>query len=136
LGADPETRYLPDGTPVCSLRLATSETWKDKQTGEPRERTEWHRVAVFGPLAEIAQQYLAKGAPVMVEGQLSTRKWQDQSGADRYTTEVQVRWPTGQLLLLPNGAGPRAGAGPAAGPGPGPGPASVPGDAYDDDILF
>lgn len=87
-GGDPETRYLPSGGAVTNLTLATSESWKDKQTGQPQERTEWHRVVFFNRLAEIAGEYLKKGSKVYVEGSLRTRKWQDQSGQDRYTTEI------------------------------------------------
>lgn len=90
LGQDPEMRYMPNGGAVASLTLATSESWRDKQDGELRENTEWHRVVVFGKLAEIAGEYLRKGAQVYIEGQLRTRKWTDQAGQDRYTTEVVV----------------------------------------------
>jgi single-strand DNA-binding protein len=88
LGADPETRAMPSGMTVANLRLATSENWKDKQSGENQERTEWPNVAMFGRLAEIAGEYLRKGSQVYIEGRLRTRKWQDKSGADRYTTEI------------------------------------------------
>jgi single-strand DNA-binding protein len=88
LGKDPETRYMPSGGAVTNLTLATSETWKDKQTGQPQERTEWHRVVFFNRLAEIAAEYLKKGSKVYIEGSLRTRKWQDQSGQDKYTTEI------------------------------------------------
>ncbi len=91
LGADPETRYMPSGDAVTTLRVATSETWKDKQTGQQQERTEWHRVVMFGRLAEIAAEYLKKGRQVYIEGQLRTRKWQGQDGQDRYTTEIVAR---------------------------------------------
>ena len=90
LGADPELRYIPNGGAVTNLTIATSEVWKDKQTGENREKTEWHRVVIFNKLAEIAAQYLKKGSQVYIEGQLQTRKWQDQNGQDRYTTEIVV----------------------------------------------
>ncbi|EBH4484936.1 single-stranded DNA-binding protein SSB2 [Salmonella enterica] len=90
LGQDPEVRYMPNGGAVANLTLATSETWRDKADGEMREHTEWHRVVVFGKLAEIASEYLRKGAQVYIEGQLRTRKWTDQSGQDKYTTEVIV----------------------------------------------
>lgn len=90
LGQDPEVRYLPNGGAVTTISVATSETWKDKQTGEPKERTEWHRVVIFGRLAEIAGEYLRRGSQVYIEGALQTRKWQDQTGQDRYTTEVVV----------------------------------------------
>lgn len=88
LGADPEVRYMPSGGAVTNVTIATSETWKDKQSGESQERTEWHRVVFFNRLAEIAGEYLRKGSKVYVEGSLRTRKWQDQSGVDRYTTEI------------------------------------------------
>ena len=89
LGQDPETRYMPSGGAVTNLTIATSETWKDKQTGQPQERTEWHRVVFFNRLAEIVGEYLRKGSKVYIEGSLRTRKWQDKStGADRYTTEI------------------------------------------------
>lgn len=88
LGKDPETRYTPAGRAITNFTIATSESWKDKQTGEPQEKTEWHRVVMFGRIAEIAAEYLRKGSQVYIEGKLQTRKWQDQSGQDRYTTEV------------------------------------------------
>ncbi|WP_246506413.1 single-stranded DNA-binding protein [Kistimonas asteriae] len=101
LGGDPETRYTPNGSAVCNLTVATSERWKDKQTGQPQEKTEWHRVVVFGKLAEIAGQYLVKGSKVYIEGKLQTRKWQDQQGNDRYTTEIVVDM-RGQMQMLDN----------------------------------
>src|SRR5262249_10110929 len=88
LGADPETRYMPSGGAVTNIRLATTESWKDKQSGEQQERTEWHRIAIFGRLAEIAAEYLRKGSQVYIEGRLRTRKWQDNQGNERYTTEI------------------------------------------------
>jgi single-strand DNA-binding protein len=88
LGADPETRYAASGSAITNIRVATSESWRDKQTGENQERTEWHRVVFFNKLAEIAGEYLRKGSQVYVEGSLRTRKWQDQSGQDRYSTEI------------------------------------------------
>jgi single-strand DNA-binding protein len=88
LGKDPDVRYLPDGGAVVNLALATSNSWKDKNTGEKREETEWHRVVIYGRLAEIAGEYCKKGRPVYIEGRLKTRKWQDQSGVDKYTTEI------------------------------------------------
>lgn len=101
LGADPEVRSFQNGGKVCNLRIATSETWRDRNTGERKERTEWHSVAIFNEnLAKIAEQYLKKGSKVYIEGQLETRKWQDQSGADRYTTEVVLRPYRGELTLL------------------------------------
>lgn len=90
LGADPESRFAPSGDAICNIRLATTETWRDKNTGERREATEWHRVSFYGKLAEIAGQYLRKGSQVYIEGSLRTRKWQDQSGQDRYTTEIRA----------------------------------------------
>ena len=90
VGGDPETRYLPNGNAVTSLTLATSDSWKDKQTGQRQERTEWHRVVLFGKVAEIAGEYLKKGSQVYIEGRLQTRKWQDQQGQDRSTTEIVV----------------------------------------------
>ncbi|CUX81724.1 MAG: single-strand DNA-binding protein [Roseibaca calidilacus] len=101
LGRDPEVRSFQNGGKVCNLRIATSEQWRDKATGEKRERTEWHSVAIFNEgLVRIAEQYLRKGSTVYIEGQLETRKWQDQSGADRYTTEVVLRPYRGEMTLL------------------------------------
>lgn len=112
LGRDPEVRSFPNGGKVCNLRIATSETWRDRNTGERKERTEWHSVAIFNEnLAKIAEQYLKKGSKVYVEGQLETRKWQDQSGADRYTTEVVLRQFRGELTLLDGRDGGGAGGG-------------------------
>ncbi|ARJ42200.1 ssDNA-binding protein [Pantoea alhagi] len=90
LGQDPEVRYMPNGGAVANITLATSESWRDKQTGETKEKTEWHRVVLFGKLAEVAGEYLRKGSQVYIEGSLQTRKWQDQGGQERYTTEVVV----------------------------------------------
>ena len=90
LGQDPEVRYIPNGSAVATLSLATSESWRDKQSGEQKEVTEWHRVVIFGKLAEIAGEYLRKGSQVYIEGQLRTRKWTDQAGQEKYTTEVVV----------------------------------------------
>jgi single-strand DNA-binding protein len=101
LGQDPEVRTFPSGGKVCNLSVATSETWRDKQSGERRERTEWHRVAIFSePLVRVAEQYLKKGSKVYLEGQLETRKWQDQSGQDRYTTEIVLRPYRSELTML------------------------------------
>lgn len=100
LGADPEVRYMPNGGAVATITIATSEAWRDKQTGEPREKTEWHRVVIFGKLAEIAGEYLRKGSQVYIEGQLQTRKWQDQHGVDRYSTEVVVQGFNGVMQML------------------------------------
>lgn len=101
LGRDPEVRNFPNGGKVCNLRIATSENWKDRNTGERRERTEWHSVAIFSePLVRVAEQYLRKGSKVYIEGQLETRKWQDQSGNDRYSTEVVLRPFRSELTML------------------------------------
>jgi single-strand DNA-binding protein len=108
LGQDPEIRYTADGRPIATFSIATSETWKDKNSGERREKTEWHRVVVFGKLAEICGQYLAKGRQVYIEGKLQTRKWQGQDGQDRYTTEIVVD-QRGSMQMLGNREG---------GPGP------------------
>lgn len=122
LGRDPEVRSFPNGGKVVNLRIATSENWRDKATGEKKERTEWHSVAIFNEnLGKIAEQYLKKGSTVYIEGQLETRKWQDQSGADRYTTEVVLRQFRGELTLL----GGRDGGGSGGGGGGG-------GGGYDD----
>jgi single-strand DNA-binding protein len=143
LGKDPETRYMPSGSAVTNLRIATNEQWKDKQTGEQQEHTEWHSIAMFGRLAEIAAEYLRKGSQVYVEGKLRTRKWQDKEGKDRYTTEIVA--DEMQMLGGKGGgasAGERAPAGASAGGGSsGGGRAAVndsggpPGD-FDDDIPF
>ena len=100
LGNDPEVKYLPSGGAVANISIATSESWRDKATGEQKEKTEWHRIAIFGKLAEIAGEYLRKGSQVYIEGQLQTRKWQDQSGQDRYTTEVVVQGFNGAMQML------------------------------------
>src|ERR1700756_4143079 len=112
LGADPETRAMPSGTTVANLRVATSESWRDKQTGEQQERTEWHRVALFGRLAEIAGEYLRKGSQVYIEGSLRTRKWQDKQGNERYSTEI-----IGNDLQMLGGGGGGAGGGALGGGG-------------------
>jgi single-strand DNA-binding protein len=88
LGADPETRFMPSGKAVCNFRMATSESWTDKDSGDKQEKTEWHSIVAFGKLAEICGEYLKKGAPVYVEGKIQTRKWQDKAGVDRYSTEI------------------------------------------------
>jgi len=90
LGADPETRFLPSGEAVCNIRIATTEKWKDKASGDMKEATEWHRVSLFGRQAEVAGEYLKKGSPVYIEGSLRTRKWQDKEGKDQYSTEVRA----------------------------------------------
>ena len=155
LGRDPEVRSSQDGTKIVNLSIATSERWKDRMSGEPRERTEWHRVVIFNEnLGRIAEQYLRKGSSVYVEGQLQTRKWTDQQGVEKYTTEVVLGRFRGELTLLGGrgdsggygdsmggGYGGGAGAAPAAASGgAGAAPASPPpmhgGDAIDDDIPF
>lgn len=133
LGADPEIRSFSNGGKVANLRLATSETWKDKNTGERQERTEWHTVAIFNEgLVSVVERYLKKGSKVFVEGQLQTRKWQDQSGADRYSTEVVLRGFGGTLTMLDSK--PSDGGGYALTPSPAPSPPPV--DDLDDDIPF
>ena len=112
LGRDPEVRSFQNGGKVVNLRIATSENWKDRNTGERKERTEWHSVAIFSePLARIAEQYLRKGSKVYIEGQLETRKWQDRSGQDRYTTEIVLRPYRGELTLLDSAGGSGGGGG-------------------------
>ncbi len=118
LGQDPEVRTFGNGGKVCNLRIATSETWRDKNSGERKERTEWHSVAIFSePLVRVAEQYLKKGAKVYIEGQLETRKWQDQSGQDRYTTEVVLRPFRSELTMLDGRGGDSGGAGYGGGSG-------------------
>ena len=133
LGADPETRYMPSGSAVTNLSVATSESWKDKQTGEQKDRTEWHKVAMFNRLAEIAAEYLRKGSQVYIEGKLRTRKWQDRDGNDRWTTEVIAD----EMQML-GGRGGGGGAAPmSSSPGPSSSPPPQPGpDDFDDDIPF
>ncbi|APG20891.1 ssDNA-binding protein [Kosakonia radicincitans DSM 16656] len=115
LGQDPEVRYMPSGGAVANITLATSESWRDKQTGEMKEQTEWHRVVLFGKLAEVAGEYLRKGSQVYIEGQLRTRKWTDQSGQEKYTTEVVVN-VGGTMQML---GGRQGGGAPAGGAGGG-----------------
>ena len=156
LGRDPEVRHTQDGSPIVNLSVATSETWRDRGSGERRERTEWHRVVIFNDkLGEVAQKYLRKGSKVYLEGQLQTRKWTDQNSNDRYTTEVVLGRFRGELTMLdsrgsgasadaggmnetppfdPGPSGPTSGGGPAGGPGSGSGAS---GDAdFDDEIPF
>ena len=120
LGADPDIRYFASGDAVANLSVATSESWRDRNTGEPRERTEWHRVVIRGKLAEIAKQYLHKGSKVYLEGSLRTRKWQTQEGQDRYTTEIVVGGlgSTMQMLDSRGAGGQGAGQGPSYGTAP------------------
>ncbi|HDZ80685.1 MAG TPA: single-stranded DNA-binding protein [Roseobacter sp.] len=128
LGRDPEVRSFQNGGKVCNLRIATSETWKDRNTGERREKTEWHSVAIFQEgLVRIAEQYLKKGSKVYIEGQLQTRKWQDQSGADRYSTEVVLQGFGGTLTMLDG----RDGGGSAGGYDSGPSDPGGYGGGYD-----
>ena len=143
LGADPEVRQTQDGRPIVNLRVATSENWRDKATGERREKTEWHRVVIFNEnLARVAEQYLKKGSKVYIEGQLQTRKWQDQSGQDRYSTEVVLQQYRGELTMLD---GKRDSVGESdqrngdfgrSGPFPGAGKASSFDKELDDEIPF
>ena len=100
LGDDPDVRYMPNGTAVANITMATSDSWRDKATGQEREKTEWHRVVLFGKLAEVAGEYLQKGSQVYIEGQLQTRKWQNQNGQDQYTTEVVVQGFNGVMQML------------------------------------
>jgi single-strand DNA-binding protein len=116
LGADPETRAMPSGSTVANLRIATSESWRDKTSGEQQERTEWHRVALFGRLAEIASEYLRKGSQVYIEGSLRTRKWQDKQGNERFSTEIVGN----ELQMLGGRGGGAGGAGGGGGGGSGP----------------
>ena len=136
LGQDPETRYMPSGKAVTNLRLATSDSWKDKQTGEQREQTEWHSVVMYDRLAEIAAEYLRKGSQIYVEGRLKTRKWQDKEGKDRYTTEIIAN----EMQMLGSRGGDRAGAEPRGEPRTAPAQerAAQPAAAgeFDDDIPF
>lgn len=143
LGADPEIRQTKDGRPIANLSVATGESWKDKNTGERREKTEWHRVVIFNEgLAKIAEQYLRKGSKVYLEGQLQTRKWQDQNGQDKYTTEVVLQGYNGNLTMLDSrqGGGDFAGSSTGSiGSGGGGGdslPPSSPGVDMDGDIPF
>ncbi len=147
LGRDPEIRSMQDGNRVANLSLATSETWRDRASGERRERTEWHRVAIFNErLVEVAEKYLKKGSKIYVEGQLQTRKWTDQQGVEKYTTEIVLQRFRGELTMLDSrnggdaagaGGGYEAGGGTggAAGGGPGAGPATG-GSDLDDEIPF
>ena len=136
LGQDPETRYMPSGKAVTNLRLATSDSWKDKQTGEQREQTEWHSVVMYDRLAEIAAEYLRKGSQIYVEGRLKTRKWQDKEGKDRYTTEIIAN----EMQMLGSRGADRAAAEPRSEPRSAPSQerAAQPAAAgeFDDDIPF
>ncbi|MEO5701260.1 MAG: single-stranded DNA-binding protein [Casimicrobiaceae bacterium] len=150
LGADPETRFLPSGEAVCNIRIATTEKWKDRTSGETKEATEWHRISLFGRQAEVAGEYLKKGSPVYVEGRIQTRKWQDKEGKDQYTTEIRA--DRMQLLGGRGGGGggggdsdfgggaPSRGSGagaPSGAPSRGSGGPKKPAtDDFDDDIPF
>jgi len=139
LGRDPEIRNLQSGDRVCNLSVATSETWRDKASGERRERTEWHRVVIFNqPLVEVAEKFLNKGRKVYIEGQLQTRKWQDQSGQDRYSTEVVLQRFRGELQILDSrgeGGGGGGGGDYESGGAPS-GGEEAPGGDLDDEIPF
>jgi len=144
LGADPDTRYMPSGKAVTNIRIATSESWKDKQTGDQQERTEWHSIVMYDRLGEIAAEYLRKGSQVYIEGKLRTRKWQDKEGKDRYTTEVIAN----EMQMLGGRGGGGAGAGSGGGSGSEPRAARAPVNEersspppsqegeFDDDIPF
>ncbi len=139
LGGDPETRYMPSGSAVTNLTVATNESWKDKATGEQKDRTEWHKVAMFNRLAEVAAEYLRKGSQVYIEGKLRTRKWQDKNGQDRWTTEIVAD----EMQMLGGRSGGGSGGGGGSAPMNSPsdsGPSSAPPqpgpDDFDDDIPF
>ena len=142
LGQDPETRAMPSGSTVTNITLATNESWKDKQTGEQKERTEWHKIAMFNRLAEIAAEYLRKGSQVYIEGKLRTRKWQDRDGNDRYTTEVIAD----EMQMLggrgggggnySSGGGSNGGSSGGSNAPSGGGQSAPPADDFDDDIPF
>ncbi len=134
LGADPEVKYMPNGNAVANVTLATSESWKDKQTGETREKTEWHRVVFFRRLAEIAGEYLKKGSQVYIEGKLQTRKWQDKNGNDRYTTEIIANEM--QMLGGRGGGGSADFGGSSSASQSAPVAAPAAADDFDDDIPF
>ncbi len=135
LGADPEVKYMPNGNAVANVTLATSESWKDKQSGENKEKTEWHRVVFFRRLAEIAGEYLKKGSQIYIEGKLQTRKWQDKNGNDRYTTEIIANE---MQMLGGRGGGGSAdfGGTSASQSAPAAAPAATAGGDFDDDIPF
>ena len=143
LGAKPEIKYASNGNAISNLSIATSESWTDKSTGQKQERTEWHRVSLFGKVAEIAGQYLDKGSKVYLEGKLQTRKWQDQNGQDRYTTEVVISGFNGTLQMLDrrddmNSSTPAEQSQPQSQSAPEPAPAITPvaPDEFEDDIPF
>ena len=130
LGKDPEVRYMSNGNAVCNVTLATSESWKDKQTGEQKEKTEWHNIVFYRRLAEIAGEYLRKGSQIYVEGKLQTRKWQDKNGNDRYTTEIIAN----EMQMLGSRGGSAEFSGAPASQASAPAPAMA--DDFDDDIPF
>lgn len=135
LGRDPEIRYMPNGTAVAQVSLATSESWKDKQTGEQQERTEWHRLVMYARLGEIAGEYLRKGSKIYAEGRLQTRKWQDKAGVERYTTEIVVE--NMQMLDSKGGSGHGAeNSAPHAATSEVPRPEATAAESFDDDIPF
>ena len=143
LGRDPEVRQTQDGSPIVNLSLATSENWRDKATGERRERTEWHRVVIFNErLADVAQKFLRKGSKIYIEGQLQTRKWTDQDGRDRYSTEVVLQRFRGELTMLDSrgegggGFGEGGGGGQSSEPMGGGGGSAPTGGDIDDEIPF
>lgn len=146
LGKDPEVRYAPSGSAITNITIATSESWKDKNTGEKQEKTEWHRVVFFNKIAEIAGEYLRKGSKVYIEGKLQTRKWTDKEGMDRYTTEIVVDGFSGVMQMLdsrsggdyaPPAAAPAAASKPAAAPAAAAASAApAMADDFDDDIPF
>jgi single-strand DNA-binding protein len=137
LGKDPEVRRMTSGDPVVNLSVATSESWRDKASGERKEKTEWHRVVIFNKnLAEVAEKYLKKGAKVYVEGQLQTRKWTDKDGAEKYSTEVVLQNFRGELTMLDGRNGGGEGAGVGGGRGASEAPASFQRDELDDEIPF
>jgi len=134
LGNDPETRYMPSGSAVTNLRIATSESWKDKTSGDQQERTEWHNIAMFGRLAEIAAEYLRKGSQIYIEGRLRTRKWQDRDGNDRWTTEIVAN----EMQMLggrPDSSAPARVAEASSSSSASSAPSAPPSD-FDDDIPF
>ncbi len=141
LGADPDTRYTPSNAAVTNLSLATNESWKDKQSGEQKEKTEWHRIVMFNRLAEIASEYLRKGSQIYIEGKIQTRKWEDKEGKDRWTTEIVAN----EMQML-GGRSSGGNSGGASGsefassgssaPAPAPAPSSDASDDFDDDIPF
>ena len=145
LGADPETRFLPSGEAVCNIRIATTDKWKDRASGEMKEATEWHRVSLFGRQAEVAGEYLKKGSPVYIEGSIRTRKWQDKEGKDQYTTEIRADRMQllggrggggGDVEFSGGGAPARSGGASNASRGSSGGAKKPATDDFDDDIPF